>query len=253
MNDSAIKSIQLLYEHSADIIYRIYDTLPFPIEIFAPDGTAVYLNQAFLELYGVTDMNLALNKYNLLNDPICNDRMGLRESIRKAFGGEAVSISDFRPPVQDLIERGHIKEKPFESAFMDVYLSPIMDDSKLRFVLCVFIIKSIYKGRPEVAKAKEYLDQHWEGDFNPRAVAKSVNISVTQLYKLFEQHTGMTPGDYHKRCKIEHIKEKLADKNLSIKEAFAACGEDSQGRIARVFKKMTGLSPMQYRDQNSEY
>jgi len=250
MNDIAIKSFQKLYEQSAELIYHIYDTLPFPIEIFAPDGNAVYLNRVFRELYGITDTTPALGKYNILNDPVCNDEMGLHDSIRKAFNGEAVSIADFRPPVQDLMERGIIKEKPFESAYMDVYLSPIMEDGKLSFVLCVYIVKSIYRGRPEVAKAREYMDTHWQGDFNPRAVAKSVDISVTQLYKLFEQHTGMTPGDYHKKCKIEHIKEKLADKNLSIKQAFAACGEDSQGRIARVFKKLTGFSPMQYRERN---
>ena len=43
-------------------------------------------------------------------------------------------------------------------------------------------------------------------------------MSVIQLYKLFKQHTYMTPGDYHNQTKVEHIKEKLTDKNLSVKE-----------------------------------
>jgi len=57
----------------------------------------------------------------------------------------------------------------------------------------------------------------------------------------------MPPGDYHKRVKVNHIKEKLADKNMMIAEAFAACGEDSRGTYARVFKEVTGTSPKEYR------
>ena len=52
-----------------------------------------------------------------------------------------------------------------------------------------------------------------------------------------------------KKVKGEHIKEKLADASLSIKEAFAACGEDSQGRFAKTFKDIAGLSPLHYREQ----
>ena len=59
----------------------------------------------------------------------------------------------------------------------------------------------------------------------------------------------MTPGDYHKKVKVDHIKEKLEDKNLSVKEAFAACGEDSRGWLSKVFKEITGLSPKQYREK----
>jgi len=72
-------------------------------------------------------------------------------------------------------------------------------------------------------------------------------VGGTQLYKIFKEYTGMTPGDFHKKCKVEHIKEKLMDNSLTIKQAFSACGEDSQGRIARVFKTITGLSPAEFR------
>jgi YesN/AraC family two-component response regulator len=48
---------------------------------------------------------------------------------------------------------------------------------------------------------------------------------------------------------VERIKEKLADKSLSIKEAFAACGEDSQGWMAKVFKEITGINPSDWRQK----
>jgi two-component system response regulator YesN len=126
-----------------------------------------------------------------------------------------------------------------------------MDNGKAAFVVFIMFVKKLYHGREDLARAKEYLDSHWQGEYDAETAAKSVGMSVAQLYKIFKHHTGMTPGGYHKRCKIERIKEKLADKNISIKEAFAACGEDSRGRIAKVFKELTGLSPAQWRRQNN--
>ena len=98
-----------------------------------------------------------------------------------------------------------------------------------------------------IQSIREYIDTHWQEEYDPKTVAKSANMSVSQLYIIFKQHVGMTPGSYHKKVKVDHIKEKLADKNLLIKEAFAACGEDSQGWMLRVFKEITGVTPKQFR------
>ena len=54
--------------------------------------------------------------------------------------------------------------------------------------------------------------------------------------------------DYHKKVKLDHIKEKLMDKNLTIAEAFSFCGEDNRGTYTRTFKEMTGMTPTEYRN-----
>jgi methylphosphotriester-DNA--protein-cysteine methyltransferase len=96
----------------------------------------------------------------------------------------------------------------------------------------------------------EYIALNWQGKFNPRSTAKSLKISVTQLYRLFKHHSGMTPNEFHQKCKVEHLKEKLSERNLTVKEAFSACGEDSTGWVSQVFKSITGLSPIQWREEN---
>jgi AraC-like DNA-binding protein len=244
-DDTFVKSFQMLIQNKK-LVFQFMDMFPFHIEIFTPDGTAIFCNRACLEFNNIRDANLIIGKYNVLKDPILNDQMGLYDAIHKAFEGEIVNGS-YSPPVQDLIDRGIIIEKPFESASMDFYFYPVWNGNELTYVVSVCTVRSFYQGRPDVARAKEYMDTHWQGDYNAEEVAKHVNMSVTQLYRLFKQHTGMTPNDYYKRCKIENIKEKLKDKNLSIKGAFAACGEDSQGWVLQVFKETTGLTPTKFR------
>jgi len=247
VNDVFKRFLRKLPENR-DFMFKFLDMFPIPIEIFEPDGNEVFVNQALVKLNNLPDASYITGKYNVLNDPLINDQMGMRDSIRKAFDGEPVVACDVVAPIRDVIKRGLVNEKSYEKSFMDFYLYPIMKGRKLIFVVFICIVKKLYYGRPDLAKANEYMDNHWQGSFIPEEVAKSVNMSVAQLYKLFKQHNGITPGDYFRTCKVEHLKENLIDRNLSIKEAFAACGENSRGSYAKIFKRVTGLSPAKYRN-----
>jgi AraC-like DNA-binding protein len=228
-------------------MFLFFDLFPMPAGIFAPVGTSLYLNRALLDFTNIKDASLIVGKYNLLTDPVVNCQLGMAEDIQRVFRGETVVIAEFSPPVQDLFDSGVIKEKPFESAIMDIYLYPIRSEDKLAYVVCVLIVKSVYQGTPDAAKAKEYIDIHWREAYDQYALAKSLNMSISQLYNIFKELVGVAPGDYYKQVKVDHIKKKLQDKNLTISEAFAACGEDSRGWIAKVFKEITGYSPRAYR------
>ena len=246
MNDAFGKFLQTVPDDK-EFWFQSLDFFPLPVEVFAPDGTSLFLNRMGLAMNNISDPDLVVGKYNLLKDPVCNDQMGMRASIQKAFSGEAVVCPDVVVPIQDLVDRGVISEKPFEKSFADFYLYPIKYSGKLVFVIFFYVVKKMYYGRPYVVKAREYIDTNWLEKFDPRAVAKHVNMSVNQLYSIFKKHTGMTPGDYYRSCKVEHIKKALADKNVSVKEAFMACGEDSQGWIKKVFKDVTGFTPLEWR------
>ena len=227
---------------------RFLDGFPMPVEVFDPSGTAVFVNRACMEQHHIKNPDLIVGKYNLLLDPVCNDQMGLKDFIRRAFRGEGGVACDIIPPIQDLVDRKVIDEKPFEMAYSDFYLYPVMEEGKLAFVVFINVFKKIYEGKPEIARAKDYIEKHWQGEYDGNAVSEYAGLAERQLQIFFKQYTGIAPKEYHRKCKIEHLKEKLADRGINIKQAFLACGEDSRGRIARGFRKMTGLSPKEYRN-----
>jgi AraC-like DNA-binding protein len=246
--DNFAKSLQMLIENK-EFVFQFMDMFPIPVEVFDEDGTTIFMNKAGQEWLNIKDIDLVVGKYNVRKDPVM-EQMGMKDSIQKAYHGEAVVRYDVIPPVEDLVNRGVIDEKPFELSFTDWHLYPIKTGKKVVFVVFVCPIKKLYHGRPDLARIKEYLDTHWKEEFDLNGLANYMNKSVSQLYKLFKQHTGMTPGDYYKQCKVERLKERLQDKNLSIKEAFAACGENSHGgTFERTFKKLTGFSPTEFRKQ----
>ena len=231
---------------SKDKVFQILDLFPMPIEVFDPDGTAIFLNRAGMDLFNIKDASLHVGKYNLLHDPVCNEIFG-HEIFERAFRGEALSWSDARVTIEEVVDRGVTEGKPFEAAFVDVYFLPVWNGEKLAQVMGVYILKRMYQGLPEVAKAKEYIDNHWLEKFDARAVAQAVNVSYSSMAPLFRQHEGMTMTEYYQKVKIGHIKEKLADKNLTVAEAFSICGGNSQSETAKTFKKLTGMTPKEYR------
>jgi len=232
---------------SPEMIFQLLDMFTQPIQVFDPDGTTIFLNRALLNMLGIVDADMGVGKFNILHDPVSDEIFG-HEIIERAFRGEVVSVSEFSAPIQDLVNRGLTKEKPFETAYMDTSLLPIFNGDKLAYVINTFNINRVYKGIPEVAAAKEYIDSHWLDKFDAYAVARAVNVSYSSLAHLFKQHEGMTLQAYYQQVKVDHIKEKLADKNLTVAEAFSFCGEDSRGSFAKTFREMTGMTPKEYRN-----
>jgi AraC-like DNA-binding protein len=221
--------------------YQLLDLLPIPIEIFTPDGTSIFSNRAYLELFNIPDVNSLVGQYNLKHDPVCLGIMG-QEFMDKIFNGEACSFPGFPVPLDDAVNRGIIKEKPFEAATADIFSLPLWDGETFICTICFFTVKRTY------VKVKQYIDEHWLDEYDDKAIAKAINISPSHLYALFRSNTGMTMYDYYKKVKVEHIKEKLKDEKLSIAEAFSFCGEDNRGAFVRTFKEYTGMTPTEYRN-----
>jgi len=136
---------------------QVYDEHPIPIEIFAPDGICIFYNQAGLALNGVPDADLFVGKYNLKNDPVCLEIIG-QECMDSIFRGEAVFFPDFPVPIQDIVDRGVIDEKPFEAATMDIHAQPVWDGGTFVCTICYFMVKNMYRGREEMIKAQEYMN-----------------------------------------------------------------------------------------------
>ena len=104
-----------------------------------------------------------------------------------------------------------------------------------------------YAAMLKVAGAKEYIERHWLEKLDVQVIAKAFGISYSSLAPLFKQREGVTMGQYYIKVKVDHIKEALADPSLSVAEAFACCGANNQSEAGKAFKRLTGMSPSEYR------
>lgn len=77
-------------------------------------------------------------------------------------------------------------------------------------------------------------------------LAKSLGYHRTHLSRLFKQRTGLSPGQYLLRIRMEKAKT-LLGRPLSITEVAASVGYSDPLYFSRQFHKWTGESPTDYR------
>ena len=104
---------------------------------------------------------------------------------------------------------------------------------------------------PIITKAKAFIHEHQAEDISLGAVAKAVNTSTFYFCKMFKKVTGLNFTNYLSRVRIEKAKNLLLNPNLRISEIAFEVGFQSLTHFNRVFKKIIGQSPTQYRNQLS--
>ena len=244
-----MKSFQSLFGKE-ELFARVIDCFPYPIQIFSRDGTARMINKAAMEVIGIKDVENHVGKYNVFKDPIVC-KLGAADQVRQVLKGKTIYLTDFNAPYQDMIRYFNVVDRDVLSISSDITCFPLLNaDGEVEFFAAVFIIKNIYRGKEEIARAKQYIETHWQEPFNLTEAAMAACLSKAHFAKLFKKHTGVTAHEYYINYKISKVKEKLLDTNLSIAEAFAACNMDYNGYYARVFKEKTGASPSAYRKKS---
>ena len=94
-----------------------------------------------------------------------------------------------------------------------------------------------------------YIRHHLSDAIKTDDIAASLFMSRSHLSTRFKQETGMNLTEYIHQIKISEAKHLLAhtDKNLSLISNYL--GYSSQSHFTRMFKKVVGISPIEYREK----
>ena len=99
-----------------------------------------------------------------------------------------------------------------------------------------------------IGKAKEYINRKFSKDISLEEVAKHVDISSYYFSKLFKEEEGMNFIDYVTELRIDKAKKMLTEANVSIKEVCIEAGYTDPNYFSRIFKKVVGRTPTEYRE-----
>ena len=83
-------------------------------------------------------------------------------------------------------------------------------------------------------------------------LSEKLNCDYNYLSNIFSTVNGITLERYIMRQKIEKIKEYLFYDELSLKEIAYKLGYSNQAHVSSQFKKMTGLTPSEYKKSRQE-
>lgn len=141
-----------------------------------------------------------------------------------------IDIEELRGALQKIKQEFQIAKNDYESVFNAG--TAAMTPSQIASILKDFIVKN------------------YGEDINLNLIADNMNYSSSYLTKIFCQAYDCTPTKYLTNLRISHAQKLLLhEPSLSVKQIGELCGYHDQGYFSRIFKKHTGKSPLEYRDE----
>ncbi|GLX67575.1 AraC family transcriptional regulator [Paenibacillus glycanilyticus] len=99
-------------------------------------------------------------------------------------------------------------------------------------------------------KAKQYIEQHFTEDLSLEETAEHVHLNPHYFSKVFKQQVGATFIDYLTGLRIDKAKQLIASADeLALKEVCFEVGYKDPNYFSRVFKRVTGVTPTEFRSQ----
>ncbi|MEC0227744.1 response regulator [Paenibacillus alba] len=105
----------------------------------------------------------------------------------------------------------------------------------------------VHQPRPEIRTVQRMIEEKYSTSFRMSDLAKEVNFTEPYLSSLFKKETGETMIDYMIRIRMKKARELLKDANVKIYEVADAIGYSDPNYFAKLFKKIEGIYPQEYR------
>ncbi|MFI9246634.1 GlxA family transcriptional regulator [Streptomyces sp. NPDC053086] len=101
--------------------------------------------------------------------------------------------------------------------------------------------------REPLRDVQQWITEHPDGDLGVEALAARAALSPRHFARAFQAETGMTPGRYVDRVRLEHARRLLEDTADGIEQVARASGYGTPEAMRRAFLRTLGTAPAEYR------
>lgn len=96
-------------------------------------------------------------------------------------------------------------------------------------------------------KIEEYIHENYQQDISMQDAARAMNYSETYFCKLFKQCFSKNFTSYLTEYRVKEAMRMLEQPTVNVKDVGRAVGYMDSNYFARVFKRITGKTPTEYR------
>lgn len=157
-------------------------------------------------------------------------------------------VEKFYDIYSNMISTFNFKSDPIRS--IGIY-SEVLKLIKMIYVYNEKVERKAVGRNAAVLNAIEYMNDNFTYEITLNDIAEAVHLSPIYLRELFTSEMGMSPHNYILNKRIKKAKELLIINLSSISEIATLSGFSSQSYFDYVFKKHTGMTPKQFRAEES--
>ncbi len=134
---------------------------------------------------------------------------------------------------------------------MAVYCSKVLEieiERKSQSPFAIFVGQKEHEDEP-IKKAQLFMENNVSNKVSVDQLSDMFAISRRNFERRFKKATSNTPVEYLQRVKIEAAKKSLESSRENINEVMYSVGYSDSKAFRTMFKKITGLSPVNYRNK----
>ena len=103
--------------------------------------------------------------------------------------------------------------------------------------------------RQPLREMQSWVLDHPRADLSVEALARRVNMSPRNFFRVFVREVGMTPGRFVERVRVEAARRLLEETSRGVPDVAIASGFGSQEAMRVAFRRALGVSPKGYRSR----
>ena len=201
-----------------------------------------------------------LAETGLLNGRTCSTNWAVADSFRKMFPEVILQTDKLITDERGIYTSGgaysflnlviYLVEKYYgrETA---IYCSKVFQVEMERKSQSPFIIFKGQKshGDTVVEQAQAFIEKQWNEKISMERLSARYSVSRRNFDRRFIKATGNSPGEYHQRIRIEAAKKYFETTGKNVNEVMFDVGYSDAKAFREVFRKITGLSPLEYRNR----
>ena len=113
---------------------------------------------------------------------------------------------------------------------------------------------AIFKGQrnhgdDDIKKVQDYIEEHYSDKLSIETLAQLINTGRRTFERRFKEATNNTPISYIQRVRIEAAKKFFEAARRNVTEIMYDVGYTDTKAFRDIFKKITGLTPIEYRNK----
>lgn len=167
---------------------------------------------------------------------------------------------------KDIVIQNHIKNDEFiidcftrmVNEYDNYKIGSDMVIKSLVYSLFAHLVRNYSTRSPEIAethrahlkrldKVFNYISEFYNEDITSKTLAEMTYLTESYFCRFFKSITGLTVANYLSQYRVEKACYLLKKTDASISEISENVGFTDQNYFARVFKKIMGTSPTEYR------
>lgn len=156
---------------------------------------------------------------------------------------------------QDFSSYTELLGKIHQLAASPDYIRDMRINEKLSTLLTLLMSESWHPERKletgtqrwNVQQVKAYMDAHYREKISLETMAEKFFVNKSYLARLFKRQYGVTLNTYLQQVRITQAKKMLRFTDMQVEEIGLECGIGDLAYFSRIFKKIEGVSPREYR------